>query len=40
MFFAIAENESIERMRFENLNKMIQPCGSPPPKKQTDMMMD
>ena len=32
MYFSIAENESVERMRFEFLNKMIQPCGPPPDK--------
>ena len=36
MFFAIAENESIERQRFDFLNKMIQPCGPAPGRSTTD----
>lgn len=29
-YFAIAENESIERMRFKQLKKMMSPCGPVP----------
>lgn len=31
---AIAENESIGRVKFNCLQKMIQPCGPPPPKEE------
>ena len=34
-FFAIAENESKARIRFNLMEKMIQPCG-PPPEKADD----
>merc|ERR1711908_264400 len=33
-FFAIAEDESIGRVKFSCLQKMIQPCGPPPPKEE------
>mmetsp|Transcript_16699 Transcript_16699/g.29566 ORF Transcript_16699/g.29566 Transcript_16699/m.29566 type:complete len:112 (+) Transcript_16699:116-451(+) len=29
-FFAVAENESIERVRNQLLTKMVEPCGPPP----------
>lgn len=29
-FFAIAQNESIGRVRYEFLQKMLLPCGVPP----------
>ncbi|KAL1514453.1 hypothetical protein AB1Y20_003552 [Prymnesium parvum] len=32
-FFAVAENESLGRVKFNSLQKMIQPCGPPPPKE-------
>mmetsp|Transcript_13305 Transcript_13305/g.40328 ORF Transcript_13305/g.40328 Transcript_13305/m.40328 type:complete len:88 (+) Transcript_13305:142-405(+) len=32
-FFSIAENEAIGRVKFSSLQKMIQPCGPPPPKE-------
>merc|ERR1711976_78990 len=35
-YFAIAENESKARIRFNFLEKMIQPCGPPPEKKAED----
>ena len=31
---AIAENESVGRVKFNCLQKMIQPCGPPPPKEE------
>ena len=30
-YIAIAENESVARVKFNALQKMIQPCGPPPP---------
>merc|ERR1712195_291048 len=35
-YFAIAENESKARIRFNLMEKMIQPCGPPPEKKSED----
>mmetsp|Transcript_16862 Transcript_16862/g.27330 ORF Transcript_16862/g.27330 Transcript_16862/m.27330 type:complete len:95 (+) Transcript_16862:62-346(+) len=35
-YFAVAENESVERVRLNLLEKMIQPCG-PPPKSDEAM---
>ena len=32
-FFAVAENEAVGRVKFSSLQKMIQPCGPPPPKE-------
>ena len=32
-YIAVAENESIARVKFNSLQKMIQPCGPPPPKE-------
>lgn len=29
-YFAVAENESVERVRLNLLEKMLQPCGPPP----------
>lgn len=34
-FFALAENESKARIRFNLMEKMLQPCG-PPPEKPED----
>ncbi|RLN90390.1 hypothetical protein BBJ28_00015383 [Nothophytophthora sp. Chile5] len=34
-FFAVAENEAIGRVRYNMLEKMLQPCG-PPPQKEED----
>ena len=33
---AIAENESKARIKFNMLEKMLQPCGPPPEKKSED----
>ena len=33
-FFAVAENESVSRVRYNFLEKMARPCGAPP--KQVD----
>merc|ERR1712110_908362 len=35
-YFALAENESKARLRFNLVEKMLQPCGPPPEKKQED----
>ena len=32
-YIAVAENESIGRVKFNSLQRMIQPCGPPPPKE-------
>merc|ERR1719495_2242802 len=32
-YFALAENESKARLRFNLVEKMLQPCGPPPEKK-------
>eukprot|EP00322_Chrysochromulina_rotalis_P007896 CAMPEP_0115861766 /NCGR_PEP_ID=MMETSP0287-20121206/17824_1 /TAXON_ID=412157 /ORGANISM="Chrysochromulina rotalis, Strain UIO044" /LENGTH=87 /DNA_ID=CAMNT_0003316155 /DNA_START=35 /DNA_END=298 /DNA_ORIENTATION=- len=32
-YISVAENESIGRVKFNSLQKMIQPCGPPPPKE-------
>ena len=32
-FASIAENESVARVRFTMLEKMLQPCGPPPVRK-------
>lgn len=32
-YFAVAQNESIGRIRANMLEKMFEPCGPPPPKK-------
>ncbi|ELR14735.1 splicing factor 3b subunit 5, putative [Acanthamoeba castellanii str. Neff] len=34
-YFAIAENESIGRIKYNLLQKMIRPCGNPPPTEET-----
>ncbi|KAJ3446111.1 splicing factor 3b subunit 5 [Anaeramoeba flamelloides] len=33
MFISVSENESISRVKFNMLNRMVQPCGPPPPRK-------
>ena len=35
-YFAVAENESIGRMRYKLYEKMLQPCGPPPVKDDDD----
>lgn len=34
MYFSVAENEAVGRIKFNTLQKMIQPCGPPPPKEE------
>uniref|UniRef100_M4C4L0 Splicing factor subunit n=2 Tax=Peronosporaceae TaxID=4777 RepID=M4C4L0_HYAAE len=33
-YFAVAENESMGRVRYNMLEKMLQPCGPPPQKEE------
>ncbi|KAI9313801.1 splicing factor 3B subunit 5/RDS3 complex subunit 10 [Dichotomocladium elegans] len=33
-YFAIAENECHARVKFNIMEKMIQPCGPPPPREE------
>jgi splicing factor 3B subunit 5 len=35
-FFAIAENETKARVKFNFIQKMLQPCGPPPEKPKDD----
>lgn len=35
-YFAVAEGESYGRVRFECMQKMIQPCGPPPMQKEEE----
>ncbi|EDV28254.1 uncharacterized protein TRIADDRAFT_20490, partial [Trichoplax adhaerens] len=35
-YFALVDNESRERIRFVMLQKMLQPCGPPPEKLETE----
>eukprot|EP00978_Attheya_sp_CCMP212_P042940 scaffold271346_cov60-Attheya_sp.AAC.2 len=35
-YYAVAQNESIGRVRSQMLEKMIQPCGPPPANKETN----
>ena len=35
-YLAISENESKARIKFNLLEKMLQPCGPPPEKKNED----
>eukprot|EP01038_Epipyxis_sp_PR26KG_P018601 gene18601-26293_t len=34
-YFAVAQNDSVGRVRYQMLEKMLQPCG-PPPAKEDD----
>lgn len=35
-YYAVAQNESIERVRIQMLEKIWSPCGPPPKKKESD----
>mmetsp|Transcript_12683 Transcript_12683/g.19111 ORF Transcript_12683/g.19111 Transcript_12683/m.19111 type:complete len:91 (+) Transcript_12683:93-365(+) len=35
-FFAVAQNDSIGRVRYQLLEKMLQPCGPPPARDDDD----
>eukprot|EP01039_Chlorochromonas_danica_P001380 gene1377-1501_t len=37
-YFAVAQNDAIGRVRYQLLEKMLQPCGPPPPKEDEDVM--
>eukprot|EP00568_Trieres_chinensis_P013914 CAMPEP_0183319930 /NCGR_PEP_ID=MMETSP0160_2-20130417/64955_1 /TAXON_ID=2839 ORGANISM="Odontella Sinensis, Strain Grunow 1884" /NCGR_SAMPLE_ID=MMETSP0160_2 /ASSEMBLY_ACC=CAM_ASM_000250 /LENGTH=121 /DNA_ID=CAMNT_0025486523 /DNA_START=66 /DNA_END=431 /DNA_ORIENTATION=+ len=37
-YFAVAQNESIGRVRAQMLEKMLQPCGPPPKKKDENLL--
>jgi splicing factor 3B subunit 5 len=39
-YFAVAQNESIGRVRLQFLEKMVQPCGPPPPTKNVDKLLE
>eukprot|EP00934_Nitzschia_sp_Nitz4_P007621 Nitzschia sp. Nitz4//scaffold109_size72162//22524//23055//NITZ4_005842-RA/size72162-processed-gene-0.9-mRNA-1//1//CDS//3329532751//7611//frame0 len=39
-YYAVAQNESIGRARLQFLQKMMQPCGPPPPPKAADKMIE
>lgn len=39
-YMAVAQNESIGRMRLRFLEKMVQPCGPPPPTKDIDKLVE
>lgn len=32
-YFAVAQNDSVGRVRYELMEKMLQPCGKPPQEK-------
>eukprot|EP00619_Florenciella_sp_RCC1007_P000042 CAMPEP_0205922082 /NCGR_PEP_ID=MMETSP1325-20131115/13894_1 /ASSEMBLY_ACC=CAM_ASM_000708 /TAXON_ID=236786 /ORGANISM="Florenciella sp., Strain RCC1007" /LENGTH=88 /DNA_ID=CAMNT_0053290035 /DNA_START=34 /DNA_END=300 /DNA_ORIENTATION=+ len=35
-YFAVAQNDSIGRVRYQLLEKMLQPCGAPPAKQEDE----
>jgi splicing factor 3B subunit 5 len=39
-YCAVARNESLHRIRLEFLEKMIEPCGPPPPPKDVDKILE
>jgi len=39
-YFAVAQNESIGRVRHNMLEKMVQPCGPPPKKTKEQQILD
>jgi splicing factor 3B subunit 5 len=39
-YFSVAQNESIGRVRLQFLERMVQPCGPPPPTKNVDRLME
>ena len=40
VYMAVAQNESIGRTRLQMLEKMIRPCGPPPPTKDIDKILE
>lgn len=39
-YYAVARNESIGRLKLEFLERMVQPCGPPPPTKDVDKILE
>lgn len=39
-YYAVAQNESIGRTRLQFWQKMVQPCGPPPPTKDIDKILE
>ncbi len=39
-YFAVIQNESIARVKYNMLEKMLQPCGVPPAKDEGDDAME
>mmetsp|Transcript_8418 Transcript_8418/g.13932 ORF Transcript_8418/g.13932 Transcript_8418/m.13932 type:complete len:95 (-) Transcript_8418:32-316(-) len=39
-YYAVAQNESIGRVRSQMLEKMVQPCGPPPKKTKEQQLME
>jgi len=39
-YLAVARNESVQRMRLECLEKMVQPCGPHPPTKDVERLLE
>lgn len=39
-YYAVAQNESIGRVRCQMLEKMVQPCGPPPKKSKEQQLME
>ena len=39
-YFAVAQNDSVGRVRYQLLEKMLQPCGPPPARVDDDANQD
>ena len=39
-YMAVAQNQAIGRTRLEFLEKMVRPCGPPPPTKDIDQILE
>jgi splicing factor 3B subunit 5 len=39
-YYAVAQNESIQRVRLQLLESMWRPCGPPPPTKDIDKILE
>eukprot|EP00594_Rhizosolenia_setigera_P001654 CAMPEP_0178948868 /NCGR_PEP_ID=MMETSP0789-20121207/5714_1 /TAXON_ID=3005 /ORGANISM="Rhizosolenia setigera, Strain CCMP 1694" /LENGTH=88 /DNA_ID=CAMNT_0020629287 /DNA_START=47 /DNA_END=313 /DNA_ORIENTATION=- len=37
MYFSVAQNDSIGRLKSQFLEKMLEPCGPPPPEKKPNL---
>lgn len=40
LYYAVAQNESIHRVRLNMIESMAQPCGPPPPTKHVDTILE